>query len=232
MKSLLLLLLPFAGTTLCAQTVVDVNKNDRVDGSMVQIVAGHPFVNVKFVSVVGGTPYFKDQWMKGTVVSADDKIYKGGIYKLNLIDNELHFLNGEQEMIASLPIKDLTLEDTITHQSYHFVHSSNFPESAGVRRGWYLQLASGKATLYQFIRKVINESKPYGSATAEQRISTGEEFFIAINYTFNPVKKAKDAPSVFPKKNADLEQQFKVFDKQFRTPAEKLTALVNYYNSL
>jgi hypothetical protein len=232
MKSLLVFLVSFAGTSLCAQRVVDVNKNERVDASMVQIVAGTPFVNAKFVSIVEGTPYFKDQWMKGVVVSPDDRIYKGGVYKLDLMDNELHYLSDDKEMIATVPIKDITLEDDVTSQKYHFVHSSNFPESAGLKKGWYMQLASGKATLYLYLQKVITETKAYGSATAEQRIGTREEFYIAFNYFFNPVKKVKEAPSVFPKKNADMEKQFKIIDKQFRSNSEKLVALVNYYNSL
>ena len=52
-----------------AQKVIDVSKQDVTVGSdLFFTVGGEPFVNAKFVSLVEGSPYFKDEWLKGSVI--------------------------------------------------------------------------------------------------------------------------------------------------------------------
>src|SRR5215212_8987631 len=75
-----------------AQTVIDVNKVQNAPGqSLYFIVGGVPFVNAKFVSLVEGTPYYKDEWLKGSLVSTEGKEFKNLLLKLDLVDNEVHY---------------------------------------------------------------------------------------------------------------------------------------------
>ena len=213
-----------------SQRVIDVEKIDRVDISMFNVVAGQPVVNAKFVRLTDGTPFFKDYWTKGNVVLKNDQITASSALKLDLLDNELYYLapNGA-EMIATTPVKEILLRDTITGASYHFFHASLFPATIPSKKVWSLELIEGKASLYQSFHKQIQEHKAYGSATVEQRIRTSEEFFILYNNTILPVKKAKEIPSVLPGKTKELES----FLTTLRgSEAEKLIAVVKYYNSL
>ncbi|MDB5208059.1 MAG: hypothetical protein JWR72_3134 [Flavisolibacter sp.] len=216
-----------------SQKVVDVDKTSGTAGNLFYAVGGEPYVNVKFVRLVSGSPYFKDQWMKGAATSAAGILFKSGIVKLDIMDNEVHFLDvAEKEMIVGLPLKDITLTDTLTGKSYHFVNTTygfNYPS---VKKGWYLQAASGAAGLYQYFIKQLRENRPFNSATTEQTIVTLEEFYILYKSNLVRVKKPKDVPLILSDKKAELEVYLKKLDAQKASNSEQLVALVTYYNSL
>src|SRR5918993_986229 len=89
----------FLGIISIAQKTIDVDKTTGVPQNSFYSVGGEPFVNVKFVRLTSGTPYFNDAWMKGTGVSATGIVYKAGVLKLDLFDNQVHFLDaGGNEM--------------------------------------------------------------------------------------------------------------------------------------
>src|SRR5215218_2724528 len=120
-----------------AQKTIDVDKTTGVPQNSFYSVGGEPFVNVKFVRLISGTPYFKDEWMKGTGISGTGVIYKAGVLKLDLFDHQVHFLDASgNEMITTSPLKEVILTDTTTGKSYHFVHASLFALPTA-KHGWY-----------------------------------------------------------------------------------------------
>lgn len=214
-----------------AQTVVDVNNVENIKGVMYQVAGGRPYVNVKFVELVDGTPFFKENYMKGSVVLTDNKGTAKGLLKLNMLDNELLYLDGKgKEMISTTPIQEITFTDTVSNVSYHLIYSSAFPAVAKAKPGWYLQLTSGKASLFEFFNKQMLEHKPYGSATVQQKIETSEEFYILMNNMLMVVKKVKDIPEILANKKSELETYSKSLNS--KSSAEKMTALIEYYNTL
>lgn len=216
-----------------AQKTVDVDKSDGVAANSFYSVGGEPFVNTKFVRLTSGSPFFKDEWMKGTAVSAAGIRYKSGILKLDLLVNEVHFLDAaEKEMIVNSPLKELTLTDTISGKVYHFINASYAAPSPSAKKGWWLQAVSGKAALYQYFSKQLQENKPYGSATTEQTITTSEEFYILSNSALVQVKKPKDVAAILANKKAELEDFIKKNESKKISNAERLAQLVTYYNSL
>ncbi len=219
-------------TSSFGQRVIDVSKNEKIDQSMFMVVNGEPFVSAKFVNLVHGSPYFNDEWLKGDAVTANGFLVKGGTFKIDLVSNDVHF-QGEKgiEMIATKPLKELTLTDD-AGKSFHFLYSSTFPQDWDLKKGWYLQLATGKATLLSMIRKAVLETKPYGSATYEQRIETKQDFYLVERGVVTRIAKIKDAPAAFSTGTADLQKFFKSNEGKYKSDAEKLTELVEYYNSL
>ena len=214
-----------------AQKTIDVEKTTGIPQNSFYSVGGEPFVNAKFIRLTSGTPYFKDEWMKGIGVSGTGVVYRAGILKLDLFDHKVHFLDaGGNEMITTSPLQQVTLTDSITGKSYHFVHSSLFALPT-MKQGWYLQLAAGKISLYQFFSKIISENRPYGSATTEQSIITKDEFFVYYNAALHQVKKVKDLPAILIDYKKDMED---FLNKNSKTGslADQLTASVNFYNNL
>ena len=180
------------------------------------------------MNLISGTPYFKEQWLKGAVVSAANVSYKPTLLKLDLVDNHVHYLDADgKEMIATTPLKEVTLTDTLTNSSWRFVNSSLLPAFTGVKK-WYVQLASGKASLYQHFTKLLSERIPYGSATTEQLISTKEDFFVLHNGILTHVKKAKDLVEILKDRKEVLEQFLK--DNKHKSTVAELTAIVELYN--
>lgn len=230
MKWLMVLLL-FCSSVAHAQRVVNVDNSAGVDQSMFQVINGEPFVNVKFVSLVSGSPYFRDEWMPGRAVSWGNKQTFAGIYKLDLVDNQIHFLDRSVEKVATHPLKNVILLDSITGQLYTFTYYTYLPATASNRKGWFLELATGKANLYQHFNKRVMESKPYNSATVEQRISTIDEYYIQIDSAITQIKKLKEASAVFPSHQAEVNKFIEQNDGKGKL-GDKLVALVKYYNSL
>jgi hypothetical protein len=233
MKLLLIaggLLFSFAALS---QNVVDVNRaNHTVSGSEFFTVAGNPFVNTKYVSVVEGTPYFSADWMKGVIVLSNNQEFKQYLLRINLDQGELLYKDElGNEMIATSIVKEVILTDD-TGNNYRFIHSSFLPKTDAMKEGWYLWLCTGTASLYKFFTKTWSEIKQYGSATVEQRIRTVETYFIHYNNSFFEVKKLKEVPGVLANKKAGLEDFLSTRDDKSAGMDDRFTALVEYFNSI
>lgn len=219
-----------------AQKVIDVSKENVTIGSNTfYSVGGEPFVNAKFVSLVEGTPYFKNDWMRASVIMPLGKEYKDVEVKLNLFDQQLHY-KGEKdaELVATTPIKSVIIYDPSNGSKYQFVHSSFILVTTDqpAKRGWFQLLDSGKASLYKTFTKEISENRPYGSATVEQKMRTTETYLVYYNNAFLEIKKIKEAPKVLANKEKELEEYLSKKDDKKTSLDERMRALINYYNSL
>jgi hypothetical protein len=217
-----------------SQRTVDVTNGDtRVGQNALVVVSGTPFVNEKYVSLVEGSPYFNEEWLKGVLVGQNGQEYKGLQIKLDLIENSIHYKDEKgNELITTTPIKEVVLTDALGN-NYKFVHSSSLPETAtNLKKGWYLWLCSGTASLYKYYDKNILEHTPYNSATTEQKVRTTEKYLVLYNNAFVEVKKLKDAPAVLANKKTELEEFLKNKDSKDLSLDDRFLALVEYYNSL
>lgn len=214
-----------------AQKVIDVNKSQGFDANTFYSVGGAPFVNAKFVRLTSGTPFFKDEWMKASGKAANGTAYGGGVVKLNLYDNEIVFLDAAgNEMIATTPLKEITLTDTINNVSFHF--DNTLPLSVKGKKRWLQRLAVGKVGLYKAFDKVISENASYGTATTDQTMNTVELFYIFQNNEMKQVRKPKDLINLLSDKQADLNAYFNKKEFPKGKAEQELVALVTYYNSL
>ena len=216
-----------------AQRTVDVTSGDtRIDQNSFFVVNGTPFVNVKFVSLVEGTPYFTDEWRKGVLVSETGQEYKGLLLKLDLYENAIHFQDEKGvEMITVSPIKEVVLTDAQGNNA-RFVRASSVKASIDSKSEWLQWLYSGTASLYKLYDKKYFEQRPYNSATTEQHIKTNEKFLVLVNGVFLEIKKLKDAPSVLAGKKTELEEFLKNKDDKNASVDDRFVALIEYYNTL
>jgi len=233
MKALFACLLHLIGLLSFSQRTIDVDKQDgkTVNSNNFFIVNGEPFVNVKFTRLVDGSPYFKDEWMKG-VASADSFMTYSGILKLDLLDNQIHFLdkNGN-EMVTNTRLKKLVLIDTITKKSFTFSHSSAI-NSTDIKAGWYQLIAEApSATLYKQEMKILQEIKPYNSATYEQSIRTSNNYFLFTGEKFSYIKKIRDLPDLLQDKKAELAKYISDNKLNGKTDNDYVNVIA-YYKSL
>jgi len=233
MKTLLFLPGFLFSLTLYSQKTIDVGKNDlpNTSGSL-YAVGGQPFVNYNYVKVIEGSPYFKEEWMGGKVIMSGGFAYDSIYLRLDLMENSLHFIGPDgQEMIANSPIRSIILADSLTGKKFRFIHSDYLQSTGKIIPAWYQMLDTGQVTLYKRFSKVINESRPYGSATTEQRITTTGQYFLMINAVFTPVKKLKEIPDLLPDKKEELKAFINLKNLSGRNDAD-FSTLVSYYNSL
>jgi hypothetical protein len=234
MRLLALALFLFVCLRGSTQQVVDVAKQDmRVGYSTFFVSGGEPFVTTKFVNLVEGSPYFKEEWMKAVVVDKSDRQYKDVRLRIDLEANRVHFLGDkEQEFVATIPLKQVVLTDE-SGNNYRFDHSFALEKVTNAEKDkWYMWLASGTASLYKKFEKNLTEFRPYGSSTIEQRIKTHENYLVLYKDSFHEVKKIKDVPSVLADKKKELEDFLKNKDDDKAPMDDRMVNLLQYYNSL
>src|SRR5215213_208755 len=145
--------------------VIDVDKGGVDVRGVFYTIGGEPFVNVKFVRLVEGTPYFREEWLNGSVILSGGRVYNNLSLKLDLYDNEVHYLDDKGvEYVASTPIKQVAITDgNIEHV---FLHSSVLPSNNFYSKPtWYQRLSQDTVSLYKYFNKQLSESRPYGQAT-------------------------------------------------------------------
>jgi hypothetical protein len=192
-----------------SQRTIDVDKDPNANGGILEsvyAVGGKPFVTAKFSKVIEGSPFFDEQMMRGIIILSDGKEYKDHWIRLNLLESHVNYLGDKQvEMTATSPIKEVVLSDTIQKINHRFIFSEfiNMPEKP--EKDFYELLATGKTELYKQYKKKLLESKPYGSATTEQKIQTQIRYFILMNGQWIRIKKLKDLTAAFYRKKMKLQ---------------------------
>ena len=218
-----------------SQKTVDVDKEpNRIGGALnyLYTVAGTPFVNTKFSRVVAGSPFFNENMMRGAIIVSGGKEYKNVLLRLNLLESQVNYLNEKEiELIASTPVREVVLWDTMFNRDHRFIFSDYIETTDKPDRDFYELLQTGKAELYKQHKKRMFETKPYGSATVEQTIQTDLHFFVLLNGKWIKLKKLKDLPTVFQDKKDEIAKL--IVDKKLSGDNEKnYEAIVTHYNSL
>lgn len=195
-------------------------------------VAGTPFVMAKFARVVEGSPFFNEKMMKGALILSEGKEHKNLFVRLNLLETQVNYFNDQNvEMIATTPIKEVIIWDTILGKDYRFVSSNYINTSAAMDRGFYELLQAGKAELYKQHKKQMRETRPYGSATYEQTIQTDIFYYVLVNQQWTKVKRLKEIPELLPDKKAEV-LKF-IGDKRLSGDNQtNFEAVIAFYNSL
>jgi hypothetical protein len=231
-KVLLTLVISLPLLAIC-QTVVDVDKNDNpVAGTnLFFTIGGVPFSSAKYIRVVEGTPYFSGEWMKGVVTLSKNGRTGSILVKLNLVDNALHYLDTKgDEMIVDAPVKQVVINDTLQQLVFTFRHASEIVTGT-TENAYYQLLRAGEPAVYKKINKQINETKPYGSATTEQRIVTTIEYYIFRNGELHRIKKIREVADLLSDKRSQLLQYISK-NKLYGKADEDYTSLLEYYQSL
>jgi hypothetical protein len=228
---LLLTVILFSLTAAFAQRVIDV---DNFEGSALhyfRAVGGEPLMNTKFVRLVQGTPYFSDKWMKGSVFIEDSE-YRNFNLRVNTLETTLEFMDrkGEQ-MICTMPVKRVVLNDSLTGTRYTFVHGSFLPENPETRKSWLIQLDSGAANLYKLEKKQVNEIRPYGSATTEQHILSNYFYFVLYNNELRRIKKVTEVPDFLSSRKNELNEYIKTNRPNIKSEKDMIR-FIEHYNSL
>lgn len=223
---------PFQGF---AQQTIDVNKEqDAPNRRLFYVVGGMPFAIAKYVNVTEGSPYFKDEWMKGVVIIASGEQCDNRLLRLDLVSGELHYLDSAgREMITTEKVAEVILKDTLFGKQYRFVNSFAIvvPGSEKSINGWYELLSQGTATLFCKYQKDIEQDLPYGSSTYNEIIKTTKLYFLVYNKAFYNIKKIKDVPDILSDKRTELINY--INNKNLSGKSESdFSSLIDYYNSL
>jgi hypothetical protein len=226
--SLLILLSSLHGYS---QTVIAFGKT--ISGAaLTSSITGVPVNADKFVNLVEGTPYYNKAFALGKITLPDGKIYDSVSFRINLVDNTLHYKSVDNdELVAAVTVKSARFKEPALKTETQFDYSTFIKTSAAIEPGWYQLLDSGMVTLYKRYIKTVNENKLYNAATYEQTISTSAHYYILINSLFIPVNKIKQLPDMLQDKKNELLEY--ITSKHLTGKTDKdYVELVAYYNGL
>jgi hypothetical protein len=192
---------------------------------------GQPYVNVKFTRIVQGSPFFIERWNKGYISTREGNKLRDITLRLNLVDQQLHYLKDGVEYVTEQPLHEVLIDDEQTGKLYVF--RSGFPAvQYATNKTLYQALAEGEVLLLKHIRKIITESTPFGSATTQQTIRNSETYYISKKGAMIKVKRDKtDLLNALGGKREKLEAFIEQYKIGFKTE-EDLIKVVNYYNSI
>ena len=218
-----------------SQKTIDVDKeNIRITGGFndLNTVGGVPFANAKFARLVSGSPFFRDEMMKGILISHDSTQYKNVIVRLNLLESQVNYLDKrKEEMIVGTPLREVILWDTVNNKQYQFVFFDHIKTTDKPEKDFYELLQKGKAELFKQHKKIMKEDRPYNSATYEQSIQTNIRYFVLWDGQWIKVGKVKDLVNVLSDKKAEV-QQFINGKGLSGGKQEDLETVISYYNGL
>ncbi len=170
-----------------AQTPPTVAVNPVIPGFLFDL-KGEVLVN-KYSKVTVGTPFFSDDWLKGKFISTDGKIYDNLSLKLDLVEQDIYFLNEQsQEMKLITPVSQIILTNFVTSQSFSFIKTDILCQSNP--KIWFRVLDTGIACLLKSQTKQVIELKPYGSSVSEENIISNVNYFLFYNQVCYPIKTA------------------------------------------
>jgi len=218
-----------------SQKIIDLDKEtDPGANAMYHFytVAGTPFVEAKFIRVVEGTPFFNDKVMKGAIILSEGREYRNMNIRLNLLDGQVNYIDSTgTEIIAMTPIKEVVLWDTINNTDFRFVNSDYIKASTKPEKDYYELLHTGNAELYKQHKKLLSESRPYGTATYEQKIETQKMFFVLLNGNWTRIKKLKDLTAILTDKNKEVLRYISE-NRLLKDNEATFLSVISYYNNL
>lgn len=214
---------------------VSFSQMDMVTGNLSTqgVYSVHGKLSTGFVeSFKSGSPFFENDWMNSSIILLDGKEVKNIKTKINLITNEVYYLDKGEQYVSDSPIKEIIAFDENNKEKYRFVNFT-YQNLADKNQadGWYMTEISGDASLYRKVEKVIEESKQYGSATTERSINTHTKYFVLHNYALAEIKKVKDIYNILYEKKTELEA-YSQSEKIQKSSVDAYRKLISYYNTL
>jgi hypothetical protein len=176
---------------------------------------GEPLVN-RYSNVTEGSPYLFDEWMKGTIITPDGKVYDKLSLKINLLDKEIIFLNDQQqEIILKNPVKEVLIEDILRKAEYRFIRGN---AACGQKPDDFQELlVPGRTQLLKTHVRTLTTIKPYGSAVEEEKITATARYYLLFEDGIcQPVKSTQELWSMMDSRKPGFAE------KPGKTPSKKM----------
>ncbi|HEY4111531.1 hypothetical protein [Puia sp.] len=218
-----------------AQKIIDVTTADgsgATDYNTTSAVLGQMYTGIKYVRVTAGTPFFKEQFMKGVLFDDGGGRYRCNAVRINLLDNEINFLGADgKEMVSSSPIRRIVLADSTTGDKYYFVWGWELtPADRSLEKVWFQILVNDETSLCRQIKKKIHETPAYGTATTDEDILSIDAWYLHKHGALIPVKNWQDLQDQLQDQKALLTQY--IHDHHLKgKSADDFTQLVTAYNA-
>jgi hypothetical protein len=181
---------------------------------------------------LGGSPYFNDEFLKGSIKVNDKTVYDGLYLRYDLESDQLTYRKANSNVSMS-PSEKVT-EFSIQQPSGAVAVFKRISKEDPNIDGFYQVLFDGKVSLLKKVKRRIVEKVEYNSSSKTKSLVTQTNYYAYNPSTgsFNALKGDKRTlAAVFGDKAEKVSDFIKKEDVSFKNEAS-LINLMTYYNSI
>lgn len=180
---------------------------------------------------IQGSPYLNDEFINGSIYTTQKQVFVDVPVRYNIFNDQLEFKTGTGE-IQALAAPEIV--ERVEFGDYKMEYLP-YTYSQKIRKGFFIVLAEGKASLYAKKDVVFKEAEPpgaYKEPVPPRFVKGSDKYFIRVGgVEAKIVGNKKDLQEVFPDHIKEVETFIKKNKIKAGNP-ESLKKLVEYYNSL
>ena len=180
---------------------------------------------------ISGSPYLNDEFENGSIYTVQRLKYIDVPLRYNIYNDNLEFKNPENEIMA-LAAPEIVEKAVIGNTILAY---SPFLQAGKTKKGFFVVLEEGKATLYAkpgVVFREATEPGAYKEAEPAKFLKRSDEYYIRIGTgEAQIIGNKKDMIAAFPD-NRDKVESFISKNKIKLNKPESLKELFKYYNSL
>ena len=184
---------------------------------------------------IAGSPYFNDRWNYGVVTLKTNAIYKKNALRLDVLNQEIHYLSetNTEMSVAARYAKELVLTDSVKAlvTQYHF--QSGFPAIDNHDENFLYQvLTKGHLTLLMALKKNVVTEKNDFSGETHREYRSYEQLYICADGVMQRFKKDKAFILGLMTSQRDKIAAFTKNTQPDYHSIEDIKKIIDYYNSL
>ena len=229
MKTFILLI--FLSLSLSTFAQSEYQLNQAIDFFRSNKMVNGEIKNILTEKDIEGSPYLNPEFIKGDVYTSSKVKFVEIPLRYNIYNDEMQFQSPDGK-IAAIAAPEII--EKVTFGDYNMEYIP-FVNAKKIRRGFFIVLVKGNATLYARPNIDYREPVPPGAYKEPEParfINQPDSYYIRIGMeAAQKIENKNDLEAVFPdhkKEVADFIKKNKVNQRK----ADKLKALVEYYNSL
>lgn len=225
---------------LCLAVLVTCGLNNQLkaQGVSISIETGHQIqVFGKDLNNMKGSPYFYDDWSKGSVKLANGVVHEGVDLLYDQMSDELIFRseNGNTQLFM-YPVQEFSLQHKENNKVVdEKIFRNGFPATNGEsEKAFYEILLEGNMTLLKRSSKAVVEERPENSIVKEKMIKESTKYYVFSSdkmLKVNPNKRSV-LSALEDNEKSDILQKYIKESRLNINNESALVELIAYYNSL
>ncbi len=187
--------------------------------------------NVGVTGTVNGSPYDREEFIPGEIVTTSRQRYTGIPLRLNIYSNEVEFRNEEGKNF-NIGVPELIDYVMIGDEKYIY---APYSVANRIQKGYFMVLTEGNAILLQKKNVILKPAEPAGAYKdpVPARFSkTEDDFYLRVlPAEAKRIKNRKDVAEILGDSTPEMEQFIKENKTRFNK-AEDLRKLMEFYQTL
>jgi hypothetical protein len=180
---------------------------------------------------IKGSPFLNEEFAEGSVFTTSKTQFVSVPLRYNIFNDKIEF-RGDDGRAYEIGVPEVI--EKVEFGEYKMEYLP-YLTSKKLKRGFFMILEKGYASLYSKPRVIFEEAKnpgAYQDAQPAMFISRPEEYYIKVGMeAAKPIYKSKDLAEVFPDHQKEVLSFLKKNKLRHNNP-DNLKELVQFYNSL